>query len=692
MSPIADPSDLLEACLSSSSAGVKRVHAVAKTHLDVGFTDQADVVVDNYVHRFLPRVIEVNRQFEAVGRADRYVWTTGSWLIWESLERSSAAERALLEQGLELGWIVWHGMPFTTHTEFLTRGLMERGLRLSSQLDERFGKRTIAAKLTDVPGHTRALVPLLVDHGIEFLHIGINEALHAPLVPELFRWVDDDSGAGLTVAFHQDYGGYSAPAGVDSVLDIEVTSDNVGPSSPLAVFSRLEQLRRRYPLAEVNGSTLDAFAVDVRSIADELPEVHGEIGDTWIYGVGSDPRKVRDYRELARRYDEWSSSAVAGADAEALDEFARRLMLVGEHTWGLDTIVYQPTQSYDQREFELRRSEGAFRSWEASWNEQRGYIKYAIAALPAALADQAKRAIDPPPVPDAGGGWQACGGSEGFAVETAAGSIKIDRRGAVIGLTDAHCTLFEGRAGLGAVSYQVYGDRAYESYRSHYVRQEKLAEWWIGRAFGKYALAEDFDVRESEAAATCWRQLDRGDQIAVQVQLEVAMAEGYGIPRGLSVEYSFDPEQRTLDAEISWQEKSATLRPEAMWVSFEAPFEKPTVAIRKLGRLIGTQEVLHGGASSVHATDGMVKFKGHDGQIARLEPLDSSLIAVGDRRLLTDQGHRAGTSAIHSNLFNNLWGTNFPQWIEGPQAFRFALSLAEPRATKHRVNHDLSHD
>ena len=39
------------------------------------------------------------------------------------------------------------------------------GLSLSQRLDRRFGKTTIAAKMTDVPGHSRAIVPLLAASG-----------------------------------------------------------------------------------------------------------------------------------------------------------------------------------------------------------------------------------------------------------------------------------------------------------------------------------------------------------------------------------------------------------------------------------------------------------------------------------------------------------------------------------------------
>ena len=95
-----------------------------------------------------------------------------------------------MEDAILAGDITWHGLPFTTHSELMDADLFRFGLSLSKELDNRFGKHTIAAKLTDVPGHTRGIIPLLADAGIKFLHIGVNPGSTVPGVPPLFRWQD----------------------------------------------------------------------------------------------------------------------------------------------------------------------------------------------------------------------------------------------------------------------------------------------------------------------------------------------------------------------------------------------------------------------------------------------------------------------------------------------------------------------
>ncbi len=72
---------------------VKRVLVMFKCHFDAGFIDtQHNVVYGRYFEHFFPEAIEVTRQENAGGKR-RYVWTTGSWLVYEYLEQASPADR-----------------------------------------------------------------------------------------------------------------------------------------------------------------------------------------------------------------------------------------------------------------------------------------------------------------------------------------------------------------------------------------------------------------------------------------------------------------------------------------------------------------------------------------------------------------------------------------------------------------------
>src|SRR3954466_7423922 len=118
------------------------VHLVFKTHLDIGFTDFARNVVASYFDDFIPRALAVTEELRQSGDIASFRWTTGAWLIYEYLEQAAPVQRARLERAIQAGDIIWHGLPFTMHSELMDADLFAFGLSLSQQLDQRFGRHT----------------------------------------------------------------------------------------------------------------------------------------------------------------------------------------------------------------------------------------------------------------------------------------------------------------------------------------------------------------------------------------------------------------------------------------------------------------------------------------------------------------------------------------------------------------------
>lgn len=77
-------------------------------------------------------------------------------------------------------------------------------MNITKELDERFNKVTKSGKMTDVPGHTKAIVSLLADKGIKFMHVGMNGVSAIPDVPENFVW--ECEGSSIIVTYSYDYG------------------------------------------------------------------------------------------------------------------------------------------------------------------------------------------------------------------------------------------------------------------------------------------------------------------------------------------------------------------------------------------------------------------------------------------------------------------------------------------------------
>lgn len=339
----------------------KEVLVIFKTHLDIGYTDLAENVVNNYINDFIPNAIRVG--YELKDTETPFVWTVGSWLVWEALKQDKDGK---IKQAIKDGVIRWHSLPYTSHTESMSPKLFEYGINISKKLDKMFGVETYAAKMTDVPGHTIGMVPYMEKAGIKFLHIGVNPVSAVPDVPEVFKW--QYKGSSIIVMYQGDYG---VPAEFDDfVLYFAHTSDNHGPQSPDEITKVYDDIKEKYPDAIIKCATLNDVA-DKLALIEDLPVVDKEIGDTWIHGIGTDPGKLSRYRRVLRYIDENGFG-----DVDIVDN----LLLIPEHTWGVSIQVRFPFEhSFNHSELELLKDTDEYKFTESSWAEQRRYIEKAEA-------------------------------------------------------------------------------------------------------------------------------------------------------------------------------------------------------------------------------------------------------------------------------------------------------------------------
>jgi len=130
----------------NSGNTVEKVHLIFKTHLDIGFTQVSSEVEKRYINEFIPKAIAISEQLRSENAAERYVWTTGSWLIWEYLQQATPEAVKKLENAIERNDIVWNGVPYTVESEIMNRTLFETYLKRSQQLDRHTTKKRFRPK------------------------------------------------------------------------------------------------------------------------------------------------------------------------------------------------------------------------------------------------------------------------------------------------------------------------------------------------------------------------------------------------------------------------------------------------------------------------------------------------------------------------------------------------------------------
>jgi hypothetical protein len=648
-----------------------------KCHFDAGFIDTQTAVVHRYFKEYFPRAIDLASQLRQSGEL-RYVWTTGSWLLYEYLEQATPEERTRIEKAISMGDIAWHALPFTWQTELMDGSMISGGIGLSQTLDRRFGKSTTGAKMTDVPGHTRGLIAPLAAHGVKFLDIGVNDASTPAEVPPLFLW-KDPAGPALVVMYHHGYGSVVRVPDSDLAIAIVVRDDNSGPHTLEEIHQTYSALTGQFPNAQIIPTNLSEIANAVEPHRGSLPVLTSEIGDTWIHGVASDPLKLARYREVARLRQGWLAQgnfAVGDATDVAL---LRHLLLEVEHTWGTDTKTWLDFDHYVPRDLAAMLDTKNYKVVQFSWQEKRQDLFAGIATLPPQLHEQAQTAVRnleavPPRL------THPHAQSAGSEIETPHFILGIDpKSGAIRRLRNKKSTRewASSEHPLALFSYQTLSQQDYSRFFNSYVVSDAD---WAKKDFGKPNI-ERFGAESREwLASVADLQVEEDQQgHRVLARLEIndpeALRSGRAaFPQRMYLEMLLPKEEPVIHLNFSWFQKPATRLPEALWLSFHPIASDPTGWIlEKSGEPISPWDVVRSGNRHMHAVSKGFGYKDENGAFL-VETLDAPVVTLGIKSPLCFSNRQPDLSAgVHCNLFNNAWGTNYIMWSGEDMQFRFLL-------------------
>ncbi|GHT59214.1 hypothetical protein FACS1894109_14710 [Spirochaetia bacterium] len=672
---------------------INKVIVVFKTHLDVGFTGYAADILKKYRDLYIPQAVELAFKVNAKTKR-RFVWTVGSYLIHNYLSANDveAERKKRLEESLRLDYVRWHALACTTHTELMDPRLVEYDLSLSQKLDARYGKKTRAAKMTDVPGHTIALVPYLARAGVEYLHIGVNAASRVPEVPALFRW---RYGGDETVVNYSGAYGTSTELANGVVLEFAHANDNDGPPSEEALDELYRNLAEKYPGAEIEAGSLDDFALAIREIKDTLPVVEEEISDTWIHGAASDPLKTGQLKKLLHLKDKWIERGLLDPSSETYGKFMEPLLLVTEHTWGMDCKIFlQDFTNWKKEDFQKARAadtvfpeklssknrsllasgnrpEASYSKFEASHREQRDYLKNAVAALPPELAREASAELDLMGTSYPGGltavssqrrvelskplgigGWIVTIGSRGQLETIKNEKLRLDRHTA-----------------FGLFSYELFDGKAADDSVYAYGRDLKKHGAWFEPDFGKAGLRYEEGIRAGRFMADTVIAAAGGNRLTIAPVLPSWLPEEYGCPREIVIEHLF--EEHCIITTVYLGKKDANRIPEALWFGMDLGVSNPNRwHMVKIGHDVSPLNVVRGGNRKFHAVEAL-RYSGADGSF-NIIPGESPLATFGGYCLYDvddDFGIRDG--GVNFLLYGNRWGTNFKQWFEEDLRFTY---------------------
>ena len=178
--------------------------------------------------------------------------------------------------------------------------------------------------------------------------------------------------------------------------------------------------------------------------------------------------------------------------------------------------------------------------------------------------------------------------------------------------------------------------------------------------------------------ATWLREDDTGTHFVQELTVPEESTASLGCPASLFMEFDFPHSERAVLINFQWFQKRATRLTEALWLSMcPRVSDSNGWMLDKMGELISPLEVIRDGNRKLHAVGSGVQYHDERGRLT-IESLDAPLVAPGAMSLLDFNNRRPPLRrGMHFNLFNNVFGTNFPMWFEEDARFRFVLRFSE---------------
>ena len=737
-------STTVQAARSAEPTTIEEVIVVYKTHFDIGFTDLARNVVASYRTGMIDKALDIVDRTRDLPPEARFVWTIPGWPMAQILWKGQDPERRRrVLEAYRGGYFATHGLPFTTETDFLDLETLVRGMGFSTRLAMENGKELPRdAKMTDVMCHSWVIPTMLRHAGIEFLHIGANQAMRLPEVPMLFWWEGPD-GARLLTFYSKGYGtGLVPPAGWPYRVWLALihTSDNQGPPNPETVQRLRETAKAKLPGVKIRIGRLSDFGDALLKTNPTLPVVRADMPDTWVHGLMSMPEDIKRGENLRPRIASLESLgtllAAWGAPAPARPDIAtayEQSLLYGEHTWGIDFTKYRP-QLYGEA-WRKAYAAGRYARADESFAEHGDYNRRAeaivapalaahTAALARAVAVEGRRVAVFNPLPWKRGGvvevafpgeapmaLKDAASGELVPVEVAAGMLRFLARevpamgyrtyipAAAATVSGMDLEVNEGARTIGNAFFQVRMDPARGAVASMVEKKtgrelvDGSGTYGFGQYFRELYNQEDIDgfkkafyttggggdtrtdlpasPHETVVARAMDLELRRG---SVSVSAMMSLSAG-DLPHGVAVAVTLYAGLPFVELTWAVTGKRKDPWPEAGWLALPLAVRNPAF---RLGRLCAVtdlaKDVAPGSNHELYKlTNGMAVFD-PDGRGVGLCTHDAPLVSLehtGGYRY--SKNFLPTKSVVFVNLYNNLYGVNFQQWIGGSWSSRVRI-------------------
>ncbi len=360
------------------------IYILHHSHVDIGYTHvQTEVLQKHY--EYFDQVVELAKNSAHYPEGSQFKWNVEVlWAVDSYLRETTPEKRAAFIDAVKKGWIGLDALYGNELTALCRPEELVRLVDCAGQLREQYDVTIDSAMITDVPGYTWGLVPVLAHTPVKYFCVGPNRGHRIGYT--LSQWGDKPfywtSPSGqhkiLTWVAGEGYSFFHsgrldggrlfeylqrlerADYPYDMLhLRYSIGGDNGPPDAGLADFARKWNAKYAYPRLVV-ATTGEMFRRFEARYGNDLPTVAGDFTPYWEDGAASSARETTINRAAAERLVQaetlFAMLKPTEYPAEKFYQAWRDVILYDEHTWGAHNSISEPEGDFALSQWKIKQA------------------------------------------------------------------------------------------------------------------------------------------------------------------------------------------------------------------------------------------------------------------------------------------------------------------------------------------------
>jgi alpha-mannosidase len=369
----------------------RTIHLLHHSHVDIGYTHVQDEVKRIQWKNLEDAVLYASRS-QNYPEGARFKWNSEvMWPVETYLREQTPEKVKAMKEAISKGWIELDAFYANTLTELCSSAELVRLTTDIRKITAECGKTPKSAMISDIPGWSWGIVPVLAKSGVRYLSLGPNsgDRIGSTLKEwgdRPFWWVSPSGEEKILCWIHaKGYSFFHTGLKYDELkfrldegkvfaymnelyennypydivpLRYNIGSDN-GPADP-TLSDAVKAWNAKYVTPTVKIMTVsESFSEFENLYGDKIPSVSGAFTGYWEDGAASTATETAWNRKAAEKINSAECLAVMNGskayDRKSLDDAWRNVLLYDEHTWGSWNSISEPENPFTLSQWENKR-------------------------------------------------------------------------------------------------------------------------------------------------------------------------------------------------------------------------------------------------------------------------------------------------------------------------------------------------